>query len=233
MADAAEQVGRCADGAAFDEETGGITENQRGRPEKIRRPFDSELRSNEHLAIPGNALPIYSLLPYRRLNKDMAGAPGAEPMWEWIDNVSDQWIAGLFALVAQNPEWALAVTFLAAIIEASAILGTVVPGTFIVMGVAGAAAAAGQTDAAIPAPSRCRRDNRRFLSLWVGYRYRSPCGNGGRCAQRPQSWKPLTVLCPLSGRQRGAVSEPVLCLRSTVPLVASIAGMSRRRFIVR
>ena len=63
-------------------------------------------------------------------------------MWDWI-NYSG-WVSGVIGLVGQNPKWALAVTFLAAIVEAVAIVGTVVPGTFIVMGIAGVAAASGQ-----------------------------------------------------------------------------------------
>lgn len=57
-------------------------------------------------------------------------------MWEWINNVT--------GLVADHPEWALFAAFLAAIIEAVAIFGTLLPGTFILMAIAGAAAAAGQ-----------------------------------------------------------------------------------------
>ena len=50
------------------------------------------------------------------------------------------WIDAASTFIAQYPMWALVAAFLAAIIEAVAILGTVIPGTFILMGIAGAAA---------------------------------------------------------------------------------------------
>jgi membrane protein DedA with SNARE-associated domain len=57
-------------------------------------------------------------------------------MWSWINAVVD--------LVAQYPAWALLVAFLAAIIEAVAVLGILIPGTPILMAVTGAAAMSGQ-----------------------------------------------------------------------------------------
>ncbi|MEA2737453.1 MAG: hypothetical protein QOH05_760, partial [Acetobacteraceae bacterium] len=58
-------------------------------------------------------------------------------LWYWINTVVD--------LVALYPGGALAVVFLAAIIEAVAVLGILIPGTPILMAVAGAAAMAGQS----------------------------------------------------------------------------------------
>src|SRR3978361_1083804 len=57
-------------------------------------------------------------------------------MWSLIDTVVD--FVGLY------PNAALGVVFLAAIIEAVAVLGILIPGTPILMAVAGAAAMAGQ-----------------------------------------------------------------------------------------
>ena len=57
-------------------------------------------------------------------------------MWSWINAIVD--------LVATYPTLALAVVFLAAIIEAVAVLGILIPGTPILMAVAGAAAMGGQ-----------------------------------------------------------------------------------------
>ena len=48
-------------------------------------------------------------------------------MWAWINDAT--------GLVAQYPHWALTGAFLAAIVEALAVVGTIIPGTFIVMGV--------------------------------------------------------------------------------------------------
>ena len=53
------------------------------------------------------------------------------------------WIADCAALVAAHPGLAILVAFAAAIIEAVAVLGILIPGTPILMAVAGAAAVAG------------------------------------------------------------------------------------------
>src|SRR5579862_8375941 len=84
--------------------------------------------------------------------------------WGWLDSA--------IHLVAANPEWALAITFLAAIIEAMAIIGTVVPGTFIVMGIAGAAAAGGQSMLPYLAVSVVGAVIGDFFSYWLGFHFR-------------------------------------------------------------
>src|ERR1700761_5184310 len=92
-------------------------------------------------------------------------------MWDWICH-SSGFVSAVIGMVAQNLEWALAVTFLAAIVEALAIVGTIVPGTFIVMRVAGAAAACGQPMLPFLAVALLGAIIGDFLSYWVGYHYR-------------------------------------------------------------
>ena len=153
-------------------------------------------------------------------------------MWEWT-TTSTRFVSSAIGLVAQNPEWALVVAFLAAIIEAVAIVGTFLPGTFIVMGVAGAAAAAGQPMLPFLAVAVAGAVHRRF-SVLLGRLplTASPCGNGGpwRSGRTDGRRRPVlrAIRRPIAWRCAG--SFPVL--RSTVPLVAGIAGMSRRRFLI-
>jgi membrane protein DedA with SNARE-associated domain len=151
-------------------------------------------------------------------------------MWEWINNLSG-WMSGALALVAQNPEWALAVTFLAAIIEALAILGTIIPGTFIVMGVAGAAAAAGQPMLPFLAVALAGAIIGDFMSYWVGYHYRFTVRQWWPLAARPGIMEAADRFFARYGSFSVALCRFIPVLRSTVPLVAGIAGMSRRQFL--
>src|SRR6202167_1765280 len=85
-------------------------------------------------------------------------------MWSWIDTAVE--------FVALTPHAALGVVFLAAIIEAVAVLGILVPGTPILMAVAGAAAMAGQRMVPFLALSILGAVIGDFLSFWVGRRFR-------------------------------------------------------------
>ena len=105
-------------------------------------------------------------------------------MWEWIYH-SCAWVSVATALVAENPNWALTVAFLAAIIEALALVGTFIPGTFIVMAVAGAAAAAGQRMLPFLAVAVVGAVIGDFLSYWIGYRFRFTVRHWWPLAQRP------------------------------------------------
>ena len=106
-------------------------------------------------------------------------------MWEWI-NESPGWMSGAIEFVAHNPNGALVVAFLAAIIEALALVGTIIPGTFVVMGVAGAAAAAGQPMMPFLVVALLGAVIGDFLSYWVGFRYRLTVRQWWPLAQRPE-----------------------------------------------
>jgi membrane protein DedA with SNARE-associated domain len=152
-------------------------------------------------------------------------------MWEWI-NDSSGWMAGAISLVAQNPGWALAVAFLAAIIEALAVVGTVIPGTFIVMGVAGAAAAAGHLMWPFLAVAVAGAVIGDFVSYWVGFHFRLTVRQWGPFARRPQLMAAADRFFERYGAYSVALCRFIPVLRSTVPLAAGIAGMSRRTFLI-
>jgi membrane protein DedA with SNARE-associated domain len=152
-------------------------------------------------------------------------------MWEWIYH-SCAWVSVATALVAENPNWALTVAFLAAIIEALAIVGTIIPGTFIVMGVAGAAAAAGQRMLPFLAVAVLGAVIGDFVSYWIGYRFRFTVRHWWPLAQRPHLMAGADRFFERYGSYSVALCRFIPVLRSTVPLVAGIAGMSRRRFLI-
>jgi membrane protein DedA with SNARE-associated domain len=152
-------------------------------------------------------------------------------MWGLICNASG-WMSHLFGLVALHPGWAIVVAFLAAIIEAVAIVGTFIPGTVIVMGVAGAAAAAGQPMLPILGVAILGAVIGDFLSYWVGFHFRFTVRGWWPLATRPQIMASADRFFARWGSFSVALCRFIPVLRSTVPLVAGITGMSRRRFLI-
>ena len=152
-------------------------------------------------------------------------------MWDWINDASG-WLSNALGMVADYPQWALAITFLAAIIEALAIVGTIIPGTFIVMGVAGAAAAAGQPMLPFLGVAVLGAVIGDFVSYWVGFRFRFTVRQWWPLSTRPQIMASADRFFARYGSFSVALCRFIPVLRSTVPLVAGVAGMSRRRFLV-
>ena len=145
-------------------------------------------------------------------------------MWSWINSAVE--------LVAQYPTWALAIAFIAAIVEAVAVLGILIPGTPIVMAVAGAAAAAGQPMAPYLVLVMIGAVIGDFMSFWIGHRYRDQLRGVWPLSRRPE-------LMASADRffERWGVYSVVSCrflpvFRSTVPMVAGMAGMCRKRFLI-
>lgn len=151
-------------------------------------------------------------------------------MWDWMTDASG-WMSNMLGLVSLHPDWALAVTFLAAIIEALAVVGTIIPGTFIVMGVAGAAAAAGQPMLPFLGVAVLGAVIGDFLSYWVGFHFRFTVRQWWPLRQKPQIMASADRFFARYGSFSVALCRFVPVLRSTVPLVAGIAGMERRKFL--
>ena len=145
-------------------------------------------------------------------------------LWSWVDSV--------VSLVAQYPSWALTIAFAAAIIEAVAVLGILVPGTPILMAVTGAAAVAGQSMVPFLVLAIIGAVIGDFVSFWFGGRH------SGRLRQMwPFSCRPHLMAQADWFFDRYGTASVGLCrfvpvLRSTVPLVAGMAGMRRGRFVM-
>ena len=152
-------------------------------------------------------------------------------MWDWIHTVSSG-VSHAIGLVALYPDWALGVAFLASIIEAVAILGTFLPGTFILMAIAGAAAAAGHPVLPFIAVAILGAVIGDFLSYAIGYRYRFAVRRWWPLSARPELMAGTDRFFARYGAYSVALCRFIPVLRSTVPLVAGIAGMDRRRFLL-
>jgi membrane protein DedA with SNARE-associated domain len=145
-------------------------------------------------------------------------------MWSWIDTAVE--------FVGFYPNLALAVVFLAAIIEAVAVLGVVIPGTPILMAVAGAAAMAGQAMLPFLILSIIGAIIGDLLSFWAGGRFSDRLRCVWPFKSRPALMEGAERFFDRYGTFSVALCRFVPVLRSTVPLVAGMAGMQPRRFVV-
>jgi membrane protein DedA with SNARE-associated domain len=145
-------------------------------------------------------------------------------MWSWINAGVD--------LVAVYPAYALAVVFLAAIIEAVAVLGILIPGTPILMTVAGAAAMAGQPMVPFLILSIIGAVIGDFCSFWLGKRFSDRLRGVWPFSRRPALMDNASHFFERYGTYSVALCRFVPVLRSTVPLVAGMAGMRQKRFVL-
>ncbi len=141
-------------------------------------------------------------------------------------------IAQATALVAEHPGLATLIAFAASIIEAVAVLGILIPGTPILMGVAGAAAMAGVPMTPIMIVSILGAVVGDFVSFWIGGRYSTRLRSAWPFASRPWMMARAEAFFHRYGTMSVALCRFVPVLRSTVPLIAGMAGMRRDRFLL-
>src|ERR1700712_4599136 len=141
-------------------------------------------------------------------------------------------ISGAAGLVADHPGLAILLAFAAAIIEAVAVLGVLVPGTPILMAVAGAAAIAGMPMAPILIVAIVGAVIGDFISFWLGQGYSLRLRGMWPFRTRPALIGGAEAFFLRYGSMSVALCRFVPVLRSTVPLVAGMAGMARSRFLV-
>jgi membrane protein DedA with SNARE-associated domain len=142
------------------------------------------------------------------------------------------WIADFAALVGQNPGLATLVAFTAAIVEAVAVLGILIPGTPILMAVAGAAAMAGLPMMPIMVVAIAGAVIGDFISFWLGQRFSIHLRGMWPFRTYPTLIGQAEAFFHRYGTMSVALCRFVPVLRSTVPLVAGMAGMRRRRFLL-
>jgi membrane protein DedA with SNARE-associated domain len=145
-------------------------------------------------------------------------------VWSLINGAAD--------LAAQYPSLAIAIAFAAAIIEAVAVLGIIIPGTPILMAVAAAAAMAGNSIMPIIVVSIIGAVIGDFVSFWLGHRFRFRLHGMWPFATRPTLIGHAEKFFHRYGTASVAICRFIPVLRSTVPLVAGMAGMMRSRFLL-
>jgi membrane protein DedA with SNARE-associated domain len=145
-------------------------------------------------------------------------------VWSLINGAAD--------LTAQYPAFAILIAFAAAIIEAVAVLGMLIPGTPILMAVAAAGAMAGMPMMPIIVVSIVGAVIGDFVSYWLGHRFRFRLRRMWPFATRPGLMGNAESFFRRYGTASVAICRFVPILRSTVPLIAGMAGMTRSRFLI-
>jgi undecaprenyl-diphosphatase len=145
-------------------------------------------------------------------------------MWSLID--------GAVAMVTVHPGLAVLIAFAAAVVEAVAVLGILIPGTPILMAVAGATAIAGLPMTPILLVSVLGAVIGDFISFWFGCRYGGHLQRMWPLRGRPGLITRAQGFFRRHGTMSVAVCRFIPILRSTVPLVAGMSGMGRKRFLV-
>jgi undecaprenyl-diphosphatase len=161
-----------------------------------------------------------------RTRVGLACESAREPQEATIDAL----ISTVVGAVAQNPGLATLVAFLAAIIEAVAVLGVVIPGTPILVAIAGAAGLAGMSMAPILVVAIVGAVIGDGVSYWLGARHGGRIRATWPLAARPGLVARAEAFFWRYGAPSVALARFVPVLRSTVPLVAGMAGMPVRRF---
>jgi undecaprenyl-diphosphatase len=141
-------------------------------------------------------------------------------------------VHGSAALIGQHPGLAVLVAFLAAIIEAVAVLGALLPGTPILMAIAGAAAMSGLSIWPIMVVAVLGAVIGDSVSFWLGERFSARLRRLWPFARRPDLLAEAEGFFRRHGMASVALCRFLPVLRSTVPLVAGMVGMPRRRFLL-
>lgn len=145
-------------------------------------------------------------------------------MWSLINGAAD--------LAAQYPLLAIVIAFAASIIEAVAVLGIIIPGTPILMAVAAAAAMAGNSMVPIMIVAIVGAVIGDFVSYWIGHHFRFRLRGVWPFSTRPSLIGHAETFFRRFGTASVAICRFIPVLRSTVPLVAGMAGMVRSRFLL-
>lgn len=144
----------------------------------------------------------------------------------------DALIAAATEAVAGHAALAVLIAFIAAVVEALAVLGVLLPGTPILMAVAGAAVLAGLPMLPLLAAAILGAILGDGISFWLGRRHGSRLRRCWPFATRPTLIGRAEAFFRRFGAVSVALARFVPVLRSTVPLAAGMAGMPLRHFLV-
>ncbi|WP_114814973.1 VTT domain-containing protein [Paraburkholderia kururiensis] len=136
----------------------------------------------------------------------------------------------LWAHLASHPGWTLTIVFLAAFLEAVAVVGTFVPGSTVIF-LAGALAGAGSLNlAAVLACAVVGAVAGDGLSYWLGARFREQMPMVWPFRRHPQLLEKGQDFLSRHGAKSILLARFVGPIRAVVPVVAGMLGMSAGRF---
>ncbi|MFM0173630.1 VTT domain-containing protein [Paraburkholderia sediminicola] len=136
----------------------------------------------------------------------------------------------LLHLLAGHPAWTLTVAFLAAFLEAIAVIGTFIPGST-AMFLAGALAGTGSLNlGALFACAIAGAVTGDGMSYWLGSRYKSQIGQLWPFRTHPQVFEAAHNFFAKHGPKSVVFARFIGPLRAIVPVVAGTSGMTPVRF---
>ena len=141
-------------------------------------------------------------------------------------------IAFISGIVVHHPATALLVAFASAVLEAIVIVGALVPGTAVMMAVAGVAAAAGLPKVPFLLAAAAGAVVGDVFSYWIGRRYGGHLRGVWPLSRYPKMLARAEKFFRSFGPPSVAVARFIPGLRAAVPLVAGMAGMGVRPFLV-
>lgn len=142
------------------------------------------------------------------------------------------WLQGLLNWISAHPEWSIALVFVICLLESLFILGLIIPGAFLLFGVGALVSAGGLNAYAVLVAGFLGSVVGDNLSFWLGRIWRDEIKN----------WRPLRKYAGFM--QRGEdffrshggksilIGRMVGALRSVIPTIAGIAGMSPLTFFL-
>ncbi len=142
------------------------------------------------------------------------------------------WIAALTGLVMHHPALALVLAFASAVLEAVVIVGALVPGTAVMMAVAGIAAKAGLPKLPFVLVAAAGAVAGDTFSYWIGRRFGGHLRGIWPFSRYPGVLERAERFFARFGAPSVAIARFVPGLRAAVPLVAGMAGMRLRPFLV-
>lgn len=131
-----------------------------------------------------------------------------------------------------HPGLALVVTFVSAVLESVVIVGALVPGTAVMMGVAGVAATAGLPKIPFVLAGAAGAVVGDTFSYWVGWYFGGHIGAIWPLSRYPRALAQAESFFARFGAPSVALARFVPGLRAAVPMVAGMAGMRLRIFLV-
>ncbi len=142
------------------------------------------------------------------------------------------WIAAITGLVMHHPGLALVVAFVSAVLEAVVIVGALVPGTAVMMAVAGVAATAGLPKIPFVLAGAAGAVVGDTFTYWVGWHFGGHIRGMWPFSHYPAVLAQAELFFARFGAPSVAIARFVPGLRAAVPLVAGMAGMRLRTFLV-
>jgi membrane protein DedA with SNARE-associated domain len=142
------------------------------------------------------------------------------------------YLEGLVDFVGAHPQWSFLAVFLLALSEAVPVIGTVVPGSTLILAISALATAAGITPWGLLVAAVIGAIVGDGFSFWLGHRYHRQILRGWPLNRFPWLVERSSLLIRKYGIVSVFLARFTAVVRAFVPLLAGILKMSTRHFYV-